>query len=154
MRERKLNRLQGADYSKNGYYFVTAKVQGGEECLGEVVGEEMVLNRYGKLVQKSWSWMLQRYAYVSSPAFVVMPDHVHGIVFIYDQKVKEKVKIKPLSQLIGMFKSVASKWIHKDGYHGFRWQRSYHERIIRDSREFRAIKEYIRKNPERWHQGR
>jgi len=60
------------------------------------------------------------------------------------------VKVKPLSALIGAFKTTSSKLIHYLGYHDFAWQRSFYDHIIRGDEALEKIRVYIRNNPLNW----
>ena len=79
-------RLKGYDYSATGTYFVTI-VAWRRECLfGEVMNGEMRLSPYGEIVQKWWEEIPVHFANVETGAFVVMPNHVHGIIFIVERR--------------------------------------------------------------------
>ena len=79
-------RLQGYDYSSAGGYYVTI-VAWQRECLfGEVVNKEMVLSRYGEIVQKWWEEIPVHFTNVETGAFIVMPNHVHGIIVIAERR--------------------------------------------------------------------
>ena len=75
-------RLQGYDYATPGAYFVTICIQNQECLLGAVVNGEMVLNAAGQMVQRVWDELPAQYPGVETDAFVVMPNHVHGIVVL------------------------------------------------------------------------
>jgi putative transposase len=77
-------RLPGYDYASSGAYFVTICVRGGECLLGTVVDGEMQLNEYGQIAAESWEWLADQYSYVSLDAWVIMPNHMHGIIVIED----------------------------------------------------------------------
>jgi putative transposase len=77
-------RLPGYDYASTGAYFVTICVRGGECLLGEVVDGEMQLNDWGQIANESWEWLAEQYSYVSLDAWVIMPNHIHGIIVIQD----------------------------------------------------------------------
>ena len=77
-------RLKGYDYSQAGAYFVTV-VAWWRECLfGEIEGGEMHLNAFGSLVDNEWQRLAQRFDRVVTGEFIVMPNHLHGILFIGD----------------------------------------------------------------------
>jgi putative transposase len=77
-------RLKGYDYSQAGAYFVTI-VAWQRECLfGEIVDGEMRLNRYGYIVRDAWFDLKKHYRHVELSAFVIMPNHVHGIIVLND----------------------------------------------------------------------
>src|ERR1043165_2930296 len=79
-------RLAGYDYSQEGAYYVTIVVQGRECLFGEIVDGEMYLNQYGKIVQKWWNEIPIHFPNVALGAFVIMPNHVHGIIFIITKR--------------------------------------------------------------------
>lgn len=170
MKQRKPNRLQGYDYSQDNLYFVTSCVQDRICCLGEIKNKQMQLNQYGQIAQQQWHWLGQQYAYIVLHAFVVMPNHIHGIIEINrgvvrtDDTVRtdtvqtgrdlslqlQQQKIKSLSQLMGAYKTTTSKQIHLLDYNAFAWQRSFHDHIIRDEQSYEKISAYIHNNPAQW----
>jgi REP element-mobilizing transposase RayT len=79
-------RLKGYDYSSEGAYYVTIVVQGRECLFGEIVDGEMHLNEYGEIIQKWWNEIPIHFPNVELGAFVVMPNHVHGIIWIIDER--------------------------------------------------------------------
>jgi len=76
--------LKGYDYSQAGGYFVTIVSYGRELLFGEVVSGEMRVNTLGKIVQECWGKIPVHFPNVEMDAFVVMPNHVHGIIFIHE----------------------------------------------------------------------
>jgi putative transposase len=163
MKNRKRNRKLGYDYSQDNLYFVTICVKDKMCCFGDVMiynsndcfQKEMILNEFGKIVEKQWLWLEEQYPYVKLHSFVVMPNHVHGILEIDSfrdglRPVPKGIKIKSLSQLIGAFKTTSSKWIHLAGFDNFSWQRSFHDHIIRNDISYEKISDYIDSNPQRW----
>ncbi len=80
--KRKSIRLSGYDYAQAGAYFVTICCQDREELLGEIVNGEMVLNEFGNMVLFSWNDLVNHVAGIELDEFVIMPNHVHGIVVI------------------------------------------------------------------------
>jgi len=126
----------------------------------------MVLNNNGQIVEKQWLWLGMQYDYVNIDEFVVMPNHLHGVLEIRDWlrgppvgagrdrplRGRHGIKIKSLSELIGAFKTTSSKLIHQSGNVGFAWQRSFYDRIIANDAEYYRICEYIRDNPKNWDQ--
>jgi len=152
IKQRKINRLKDFDYSQAGYYFVTICVYNREDCLGKIINGEMVLNEYGKIVNGRWIWLRNQYSYVTLDEYVVMPNHFHGIIGIDVGNGRDRSlhKIKPLPELIGAFKTTSSKLIHMAGFMDFRWQKSFHDHIIRDGISLNKIREYIIYNPAQW----
>ena len=161
MRERKLNRLSGYDYSTAGSYFITICIKNRECMFGEILDGEMKLNESGKITDEQWKWLFQQYNYIRMDEYVIMPNHFHGIIHIVvgngniddvgngrDRSLHRK--IKPIPELIGAFKTTSSKLIHRNGNIEFHWQKSYHDRIIRNERELYRIQKYITNNPKNW----
>ena len=90
-------RLKGYDYSQAGIYYVTIVTQGREHIFGEIVNKEMVLSRYGEIVQKWWDDIPVHFPNVEIMAFVIMPNHIHGIIFITDDRRGEVLSPRILS---------------------------------------------------------
>jgi putative transposase len=153
---RKLNRKLGFDYSADSLYFVTICVQDRVLCLGEINQGIMQPNTFGQIAEKQWYWLAEQYAYVVLHAFVVMPNHIHGILEINRQLAlvpgQQPAKIKSLSELIGAYKTTTSKQIRLAGLPEFAWQRSFHDHIIRNEHSYNKIADYIADNPARWHE--
>ena len=154
-------RLHGWDYSSPGCYFVTICVKNKECFLADVVNGKVVPNEFGKIVESRWEWLRNQYRYLELDAFVVMPNHVHGLVKIIPNSVVTGrdlslqtivEKIKSLSDIIGAFKTTSSKDIHLAGFLNFYWQRSFYEKIIRFEQEANAVCQYIRNNSLNWEQ--
>ena len=111
----------------------------------------MKLNHYGEIARNQWNWLSEQYRYVVLHAFIVMPNHIHGIIEINRSRIKSNpIKIKPLTELIGAYKTTVSKQIHLAGFIEFKWQRSFFEHIIHDEKSFETITEYIINNPVNW----
>jgi len=166
MPHRKRIRCPKYDYSLPGNYFVTICTKNRHPWFGEIVDGQMILSEVGKIVEKQWYWLEKQYGHcISLDQFCVMPDHVHGIIFINDpvgtgrdlsmintkrvgrDRPLQKMKIKPLPELIGALKTTSSKLIHQNHHPNFAWQRSFHDRIIRNEVELERIRHYIFHNP-------
>ena len=152
---RKRNRLQNYDYSNNGWYFVTICVKNRNKIFGKIKNGKIVLNEYGKIVNTQWSWLKAQYNYIKLDEYILMPDHIHGIIVITnnhsvgagrDLPLQSQQKIKSLPELIGAFKTTSSKIIHRNGLKNFAWQRSFYDSIIHDETSLENIREYIRNN--------
>jgi len=157
IRKRKLNRLKEYDYSQDGCYFATICVRDKKEWFGKIETGRMVLNEYGEIIEQRWLWLRRQYPYVKLDEFVVMPNHFHGILVIDSNHIiigngrdRSLQKIKPLSELIGAFKTTSSKLIHQSGLNVFRWQKSFYDHIIRNEKTLQKIREYIQNNPLKW----
>ncbi len=75
-------RLKGFDYSSSGAYFITLCVKNRAKMFGYIVGGKMILNAAGITAQLCWQEIPLHYPFVSLDVFVIMPDHIHGIIFI------------------------------------------------------------------------
>ena len=81
-RNRKPNRLKGYDYSRARHYFVTVCAQDRVIHFGRVESGKMNLSGAGEIVNERWGWLAGRYDYVELDEYVVMPNHLHGILII------------------------------------------------------------------------
>ena len=84
MKNRKSNRLKDYDYSKNGMYFVTICTHNREELFGEIINGKIILNELGKIVEKYYLEIPKYHSHASLDVFVIMPNHLHGIIEIND----------------------------------------------------------------------
>jgi putative transposase len=158
--------MAGFDYCSSRYYFVTICVNSNSHSFGIIENGIIHLSANGNIALEQWVWLGDQYPYIGLISFVVMPDHVHGIIFINNDYHNDTVvngrdhslhpndknpyKIKPLPELMGAYKTTVSKRIHLSGDNDFRWQKSYHDRIVRDTKSLIKIIEYIESNPENW----
>jgi len=143
---------------------------------GKIENGKMIQNQCGDIAEMQWVWLAQQYKYVILHEFVVMPNHIHGVIEIdsdavnYDftndfvvvgtcrntslqqqqQQQQQQIKIKSLSELMGAYKTTVSKQIHLLVKLQFQWQRSFHDHIIRNQQEYERIENYIKANPENW----
>jgi putative transposase len=132
------------------------------ELLTSSFQNHMILNEYGLIAEKQWHWLGEQYPYLVLHEFVVMPNHIHGIIEInrgnllrtgHDLSLQSSIKkIKPLSELMGAYKTTVSKQIHLTGFTEFQWQRSFYEHIISDEKSLETISDYIINNPLNWEQ--
>jgi REP element-mobilizing transposase RayT len=88
-------RLKGYDYSSKGAYYVTIVTQGRECWFGEIIDGEMYLNEYGEIVQKWWNEIPYHFPTVELGVSVIMPNHVHGIIFITTERRGEAQSVSP-----------------------------------------------------------
>lgn len=159
---RRFLRLKDYDYSQAGAYFVTICTQKSKLILGKVVEDEMVLNKYGRIVEQSWNELSNHFLNMKIDWFVVMPNHIHGIIALDDDG-RGRVPLptgeetsplqKPiLGQIIGYFKYQTTKLINEiRSTPGFRvWQRNYYEHVIRNEEKLNKIRYYIQTNPLKW----
>ena len=119
--------------------------------MGHVAHGEMHLNEYGEIVIDCWNALPQHYHHVELNDFVIMPNHVHGIVFLR-AGLKPAPTNQPITEIVRAFKTFSAKKInqlrHTPG--SSVWQRNFYEHVIRDDRSLKRIREYIDTNPQRW----
>ncbi len=156
-------RLKGYDYTGVGAYFVTICTQDRLHLFGEIVGADMILNDAGHMVENCWNEIPTHFPHMQLDQFVVMPNHVHGILWI--TKAVGAKNISPLpppsskrptgtSKTIGSiirgFKIGVTKWMRQHKQVLDTWQRNYHEHIIRNEDDLNSIRQYIMENPRLW----
>ena len=159
--------LQGYDYSQAGAYFVTCCTHERAFLFGDVVDSDMQMNDAGRVVERCWLAIPNHFPNTDLDAFVVMPNHVHGIVVITDGLVGAK-NFSPLPQnntaarrptgtpsgtigsIIRGFKIGVTKWFRDNTDTDTVWQRNYYEHIIRNDESLNRIRQYVLDNPLRW----
>jgi putative transposase len=137
---RRSPRLEAYDYATEGAYFVTVCSAGRQCSFGDVVDNGVRLTPAGEVVAAEWREIGTRWGSVTLDVFAVMPNHLHGILWLH-----RAGQDPPLPTVVGLFKSGASRKIGRSI-----WQRSFHDRVIRDEVELAAIRQYITENPLRW----
>jgi REP element-mobilizing transposase RayT len=149
--DRKPNRLRGYDYSLPGYYFVTICVTGHQPLLAEIENRQLYLNDAGRIVDFSWNDLVNHYPDIALDEYVIMPDHFHGILRICPATNQPGKKRHGLPEIIRGFKTFSSRRINeKMPWVIFKWQKSYHDRIIRNDKELAQTRAYIINNPANW----
>ncbi len=149
------SRLNGWDYSNPWWYYVTINTKNHHEFFGKVIKEKMELNELGKIVEKCWNEIALHFKNVELDYYVVMPNHIHGILIISKTVETRHAsslhhKNLTLSDIVGSFKSAVTKQIHEIGYPNFSWQSRFYDRIIRSEKELYNIRNYIEQNPLKW----
>jgi REP element-mobilizing transposase RayT len=153
--------LKDYNYGGPGAYFVTIYTRNRISIFGEVVNGEIRLNECGRIVQEEWSKspLMRRETILDN--FVIMPNHVHGVVIINEFNVRatggSPVRSGPrqhsLASFLGAFKSFTTKRINdlRQTSAVSVWQRNYYnEHVIRNEQSLHRIREYIANNPARW----
>jgi putative transposase len=170
-------RLKGYDYTMAGAYFVTICTQDRACLFGDVAAGAMVLNEAGQMVAALWDGIAARFSSVEIDQFVVMPNHLHGILVLPDADTSgATTRVAPtigeivgaplggapvtgvrLGDVVGAFKSLATvgyiDGVKANGWPEFRgrlWQRNYYEHIIRDETALNRVRRYVDDNPARW----
>jgi len=170
IRQRKPNRLKNFDYSSVGYYYITICTKNKQHYFGEILDNKMILNEYGKIINKYWKSIPNHYQNVLLDEFIIMPNHIHGIVVIIRLNNNNQSTVGTghcpvptinmqnnhyglLSKIINGFKNVSTKTIRKQT-NSFQWQRSFYEHIIRNEESLNKIRQYVRENPINWNNDR
>ena len=161
LHHRRSIRLAEYDYAYWGAFFITICTHRRERLFGEVVGDEMRLSEQGKTVREEWDRSGELRSEVSLGPFVVMPNHVHGIVTSESVGAHGNAPCKAglikrprrsLATFVGGFKGAVTRRINalRDTAGMLVWQRNFYERVIRDQDEFQRIRRYIEDNPRHW----
>jgi putative transposase len=155
-------RFKNYDYSKSGAYFVTICTIDHIWVFGEVSSGFMYLNNYGKIARRCWQEIPKHFQNVMIDLYIIMPNHIHGIIWLCDQVVdvterhasllhlqksngQQIIKKPKLHTVIGSFKSAVSRQINLLDGHSSRsfWQKSFYEHIVRDDISLNKIRKYI-----------
>ena len=171
-RNRQSLRLPCFDYSSPGFYFITICIKNREHLFGTISNGVMLSNAFGEVAEGIWTEIDQNYPQAKTGAFIVMPNHVHGIIEIkqplvgaihelhlrneesvLDPNQRRKMQI-PL--IVGRYKVQVSKQINllRKTPGASVWQRNYYEHIIRNEESLHCIREYIALNPSLWEKDR
>lgn len=159
-------RLPGYDYTQPGAYYITICTYQRQSWFGDVVNGEMHCNRLGYITHRFWQALPRRFPHIQLDAFVVMPNHLHGILIITDEgkdtakryfctsKKEQFGKPVPgsIPTVVRSFKSAVTQRINLMRRSPIPpiWQRNYHENIIRVEQDLERIRHYIINNPRQW----
>ena len=166
-------RLPDWDYSSNGAYYITICTKNRECLFGKIVDGKMTLNDIGAIIKQCWYDLPNHYENCKLDEFVIMPDHVHGIIIIdndhkfpivveaiHELPLRKKQQLQQtrksrrqmlIPKIIGRFKMQTTKSFHEIKHTSEKlWQRDYFEHIIRNENELNHIREYIINNPLKW----
>jgi len=150
---RKPIRLRHYDYREAGAYFITICTREREPLFDD--------SRMREIASDAWRSLPEHHAGVEIDEFVLMPNHVHGILFLDGRHVDvgaqpaaPAVHVAPgsLGAVVRSYKVAVTGAAHASGpsFGASIWQRNYHDRIIRSDRALQAIRQYIIDNPARW----
>jgi len=169
-------RLKGFDYTQSGAYYITIVAHQREHLFGEVVNGEMKLNKFGLVAKQQWEKLAKRFKRVELVVFVIMPNHMHGIIFIADEHGDTAVGANPnpllfrrnpansniekfgkpvagsIPTIVRSYKSAVALRINlMRGTKGLPvWRGNYYEHVIRDEKDLQAKYDYIMGNPLNW----
>ena len=167
-------RLEGYNYKQSGAYFVTIVTQNRICLFGDISDGEMILSDTGRSAEVSWVGLSSRFPTVSLDSFVVMPNHIHGIIIVGAQFIAPDSSqfIAPpasmthnyagtaqegamnraptLGEIVRSYKAVSTRLIRQTANADFAWQRNYYEDVVRSDESLNRIRQYILDNPLRW----
>jgi len=164
-------RIPGYDYSQAGAYFITMVTHGGACSFGGVVDGEVRLSDFGLIADECWRLIPEHFPAVELSAYVVMPNHVHGIIILHDRDGRgtpdnhstgtiyrartpveqfQKPTVGSIPTIIRTYKAAVTRRIGRELNFINIWQRNYYEHIIRSDDEHARIHQYIESNPANW----
>lgn len=161
-------RLQEWDYAATGYYFVTICTKNKQCWFGtiqeteEEPGTVTVLSTFGKIVEECWLEIPVHYPNATLDQYVIMPNHIHGIICIEGcdpdsvetrhaaSLQRPKLPPRSLSSIINQFKSACTRHIHLLGSAEFSWQPRYYDHVVRNGKDLERIHLYISENTQSW----
>lgn len=165
-------RLQGYDYTRAGLYFITLCCYDRAHLFGEVSNSKMNLTDAGRIAEVCWKAIPNHFPEVVIHEYVIMPNHIHGIIEISGgmenepsvgaenippganidspQRIPFKSPSKTIGSIVRGFKIGVTKWVRENSEVQKVWQRDYYEHIIRNEKSYQIISAYILNNPENW----
>jgi REP element-mobilizing transposase RayT len=157
-------RAQWWNYANQGAYFITICTAGHKYFFGDIINNEMLLSNIGIIVQEEWEKSFQIRSELFCDAFVIMPNHIHGIVRIDKTESDNAITIPPpshgvayrppgsVSSFVAGFKSSATKKIneYRNTPGKAVWQTRFYDHIIRNHDEYLFIRKYIETNIINW----
>jgi len=172
LQNRRSLRLREYDYRATGAYFVTVCTKDRLSLFGEIDHGNMVRNEFGDIVVACWSDLPHHFPKIQLDCFIVMPNHIHGLIDITEKLFENPVgaqhaapvpgttvrnsprNVQPgsLAAIVRSFKAASARRINlSSGAPGATiWQRNYYEHVVRDDSELQRVREYIVNNPARW----
>ena len=161
---RQSHRLRGYDYAGPGTYFVTICTSDRCQYFGVVRRKTMFLSDWGEIAAREWPISLARRPYIIPHAFIVMPNHVHGLISLDPattsardlESISRGMPPQSLGRFLNGFKGAVTTVIRGqiDDPRFEVWQSNYHDRVVRNEREFDSFLSYILDNPARWEEDR
>jgi REP element-mobilizing transposase RayT len=142
-------------------HFVTLCAHRQACVFGQIQGGEMRLSPVGQVVRECWERIPDHFPQVHLDASVVMPNHIHGLLLICDEREREAQHgrehvaepiMGSLGTIVRSFKSAVTKRVNelRDTPGGKLWQVNYFEHIVRNDRALERIRSYIESNPASW----
>ena len=163
-KDRRSTRLPYYDYTTPGAYFFTICTLNHECLFGQTMNDIVKLNSIGRIVSEEWVKTANLRPYVEIDSYIVMPNHLHGIIILRENHRRDTARRVPTTEqfskpiagslptVLRSFKSAVTKRVNiLQGTPGKRlWQGRYYEHVIRNSEDLNRLREYIITNPFRW----
>jgi putative transposase len=164
----KFPRMPCYDYSRPGGYFVTLCVRDHLCLFGQIAEEQMTLNSFGRIIESEWLRSAEIRKELRLDSFIVMPNHIHGIVWLDPPDISVEIRThcrarlpeeqiphrapRSLASFIAQFKAYSTKRINELRHTPKQriWQPDYFEHVIRNIGSLEKIRLYIRNNPLKW----
>jgi len=164
-------RLPEYDYFQIGYYYITICTENKTNYFGKIENDIMFLNEIGEIANKYWLEIPEHYPNVKLDEYIIMPNHIHGIIFIknnvsennsgasvetqnivslQNQNKFQHIIPGSIGSIIRGFKIGVTKWVRQNTKIDTIWQRNYYDHIIRNEKSLYKIRHYIKYNPLNW----
>ncbi len=161
MNERKHLRLKNWDYSKNGVYFVTICCYNNQKFFGNICNDKLNLSEIGEISSTFWLEIPKHFPHVKLDEFVVMPNHIHGLLILDYSSVGPRHGMTLQSQfyrpvknsvsvIINQYKSSVKRWCNRHGHCNFQWQSRFYDQILQNEVAVDNVRQYIYNNPRNW----
>ena len=146
--DRRIPRKQWINYNR-GTYFITICLDFFQPYFAEIHKRQVHLSTYGHIANRCWLEIPQHFVGTSIDTYIIMPDHVHGIIKLPNVAPTQNDRSKALlCKMIHGFKSSVTRQIHHQcPQTNFRWQRSFYDRLIHSYRQLSDTRKYIINNP-------
>ncbi len=155
------NRLKGWDYGSEADYFITICTKNAVNYFAEIQNGTLIKLPLWYVTKRYWQEICVHFPFVTVLDFVVMPNHVHGILRVnerneethHDVSLLVVNKFGPqknnIPSIIRHFKGAVKRYANKNDIQ-FHWQSNYHEQILWTDWHFYNVRRYIRSNVESW----
>ena len=150
-------RLKNYDYAQQIGCFVTLRTMNRECLFGEIRDGGIQLNDIGLMVRQEWNKLHENYHGLETDQFIVMPNHLHGIILLTAGAPPGNAPAISLPDVVHQFQSYTTArylfgvaLLNWPPFYDTLWQRNYYERTIRNNKELKTVRDFIRNNPLQW----
>ncbi|MEW6567586.1 MAG: transposase [Chloroflexota bacterium] len=160
-RDRRSVRLQEFDYGAQGAYLIAISTHQRGCLFGEVVGDAIALSPLGEIAAACWEQIPNHFPHADLDAWVVMPNHIHGILILEDRRgtpwrapTRFERFGRPVAgsvpTIVRSYKAAVTARARREGLAREVWQRNYYEHVLRSDEDVQRARGYITNNPARW----